>query len=152
MAYTPVMADRPATVEGYLASLPAERRGMVDTLRTAILANLPEGYEEGIQYGMISYYVPLSRYPDTYNGQPLSVASIANQKRYVSAYLHGCYLEAATRTWLVKAVKDRMGKIDMGKSCVRFRKPSDIPPDVVGEAIAKLDVEAFLRLYEASRA
>ena len=125
---------------------------MVDAIRDAILEHLPDGYEEGIQYGMISYFVPLSLYPDTYNGQPLSVASIANQKRYVSAYLHGCYMDERTRAWLVETVRERVGRIDMGKSCVRFRKREDIPADVIGEAVGMLDVEAFIRLYEASRA
>lgn len=91
------MTGTPKTVDAYLASLPDVRRAMVETLRAAILENLPPGYEEGIQYGMIGYYVPLARYPDTYNGQPLSVTGIANQKRHVSAYLHGCYMDASTR-------------------------------------------------------
>ena len=146
------MTEPPRTVDGYLAALPPERRDMVERIREAILANLPTGYEEGIQYGMISYYVPLDRYPDTYNGQPLSVASIANQKRYVSAYLHGCYMDERTRAWLVETVENRVGKIDMGKSCVRFRKREDIPADVIGEAVGMLDVDAFIELYEASRA
>ena len=146
------MSDPPPNVSAYLTSLPPERRAMVDAIRNAILEHLPDGYEEGIQYGMISYYVPLSRYPDTYNGQPLSVASIANQKRYVSAYLHGCYMDERARTWLVETVEERVGKIDMGKSCVRFRKREDIPADVIGEAVGMLDVDAFIELYEASRA
>jgi len=85
------MQSEATTVEQYLAEVPDDRRTTIDAVRRAILTNLPDGFVEGMQHGMIAYYVPLERYPDTYNGEPLGIASLANQKRHLSLYLMGIY-------------------------------------------------------------
>lgn len=90
------MHSKAATVQDYLASLPADTRKAIETVRQTILQNLPEGYEEMMEYGMIGYAVPLSRYPDTYNGQPLGIAALVARKNYNSVYLMGVYADKAT--------------------------------------------------------
>lgn len=145
------MQSAAKTVAEYLAELPPERRAMVEALRSAILRHLPEGYEETMQYGMISYVVPFSRYPKTYNNQPLAVASLASQKNYVSTYLMGIYGDAEAEAWLSEAFAAAGKRLRMGKSCVRFKKLDDIPADVVGQAVGLLSVADFVELYESSR-
>jgi hypothetical protein len=144
------MKSTAATVGAYLDELPAERRDAIEQVRATILEHLPDGYEEGMQFGMIGYYVPLDRYPDTYNGQPLTVAALANQKRYMALYLMAQY--GRGDGWLREEYAKRGLKLDMGKSCVRFRSLDELPLDVVGQVIAATPVEAFLRLYERARA
>jgi hypothetical protein len=139
------------SVEGYLASLPAERRAAIGAVRDAVLAQLPTGFEEVMQYGMISYVVPLRRYPGTYNGQPLAVASLANQKNHMALYLMGVYGDDDARQWLRERWTATGRKLDMGKSCVRFKRLDDVPLDLVGEAIARTSVEDFIARYERSR-
>lgn len=139
------------TVADYLAELAPERRGLVETLREAVRANLPAGYEERYQHGMISYVVPLDRYPRTYNGQPLVYISLAAQKNYVSLYLMGIYGSEGEREWFL-AEWERTGKrLDMGKSCVRFRKPEDVPLDLIGRAVGRVSVDDYLKVYEESQ-
>src|SRR4051794_30514445 len=117
------MGSDAKTVEEYLAGLPEERRTALQTLREVILANLPEGFQEGVDFGMVGYYVPLDTYPHTYNKHPLSYAALASQKNYMSIYLMNCYGEgeASFRAEWAKTGK----KLDMGKACVRFRKLED---------------------------
>jgi hypothetical protein len=138
------------TVDAYLDELPEDRREALQAVRAVILANLPEGYVEGMQYGMIGYYVPLERYPDTYNGQPLGVAALASQKRYMSLYLMAVYAEEDA-AWFRERWESTGRKLEMGKSCLRFRRLEDVPLEVVGEAIARTPVEDFLAAYERSR-
>ena len=145
------MKSDAATVEEYLAGLPEDRREALEAVRGVVLENLPEGYEECISSGMISYVVPLSRYPDTYNGQPLALASLASQKRHMALYLNNVYSDPETREWFVAAYAATGKRLDMGKSCVRFRRLDDFPLDVVAQAIARTSVDAFLSLYEAAR-
>jgi hypothetical protein len=139
------------TVDEYLASLPEDRRPAIETVREVVLENLPEGFEEQMQYGMISWVVPLARYPDTYNGQALAVASLANQKRYMSLYLQGVYGDQGSQDWLRERWAGTGLRLDMGKSCLRFRSLDDLALDVVGEAVARCPVDAFLAAYERSR-
>jgi len=139
------------TVDEYLASLPEDRRRAIETVRDVVLANLPEGFEEQMQYGMISWVVPLERYPDTYNGQALAVASLGNQKRYMSLYLVGVYGDEGSQDWLRKRWAETGLRLDMGKSCLRFRSIDDLALDVVGEAVARCPVDDFLAAYERSR-
>ncbi len=138
-----------ATVEDYLAELPAERRAVVAAVREVILKRLPPGYREGMSYGMISYEVPLERFPKTYNGKPLSYAALSAQKNHFAVYLTCVYAsperEAALRAAFAAAGK----KLDMGKACVRFRTLDDLPLDAIGDAVAAVPVEAFLAHYEA---
>lgn len=145
------MSTGVTTVQDYLAGLSDERREAVDAVRQVILDNLPNGFKEGIQYRMISYFVPLERYPDTYNRQPLAFASLASQKNFVSVYLHGLYSDAEATDWFVEEYKTTGKKLDMGKSCVRFKKLDDLPLDLIGEAVARDSVDDFIARYEASR-
>jgi len=138
-----------ASVEQYLASLPADRRDAIARVREVVNANLPAGYEEGIQFGMIGWYVPLARYPQTYNGQPLGVAALASQKNHMALYLMSVYGDPALETWFRKAFAAAGKKLDMGKSCVRFKQLDALPLAVIGETIAKVPVDAFLARYEA---
>jgi len=141
-----------STPETYIAELSPERREIITELRKVILDNLPEGYEEGMQYGMISYHIPLDRYPDTYNKQPLGVAALASQKNYLSLYLLGVCYDPATEEWFKDRFADSGKKLNMGKSCVRFKKLDDLPLEVIAEAVAHISPEELIKRYEASRA
>ena len=140
-----------ATAEAYLAELPDDRRFAIETVRQLVLEHLPSGFEEVMQYGMISYVVPLERYPDTYNRQALAVASLANQKRYMAIYLMGVYGEGGDE-WLRERWAAAGKTLDMGKSCIRFRRLDDLALDVIAEAIARTSVDDFVASYERSRA
>jgi Domain of unknown function (DU1801) len=138
------------TIERYLAELPDDRRPIVEAVRQVVLDHLPDGFEEVMQYGMISYVVPLERYPGTYNGQALAVASLASQKRHLSLYLMGAYGDEVTEAWLRERwPADK--KLDMGKSCLRFKRLEDLPLDLVGEVIGRTSVDDFIAIYERSR-
>jgi hypothetical protein len=140
------------TVDEYLDSLPPEREAALAAVRAVILANLPPGYQEGMQYGMIGYYVPLERYPVTYNKQPLGYAALASQKNYMSLYLSCVYGSDALKQQF-EAEYARAGKrLDMGKSCVRFKRLDDLPLDVIGRAIAAVPVDDYIAVYEQARA
>jgi hypothetical protein len=139
------------TVEEYLNKLPAERRAVIEQVRQVILDNLPPGYEESMNWGMISYEVPLERYPKTYNKKPLSYVALAAQKNYYSLYLMAAYSGSMQEDWLQEQF-DRAGKkLDMGKSCLHFRKLDDLPLDVIAEAVAMASVDDFIAQYEKSR-
>ena len=140
-----------ATVEEYLASLPDDRREAIGAVRRVVLENLPPGYEECMAFGMIAWVVPLSRYPDTYNKQPLALASLASQKRHLALYLNNVYSDEDTREWFTSTCAASGKRLDMGKSCVRFKRLDDLPLDVVGRAIARTSVDDFLAHYEAAR-
>jgi hypothetical protein len=139
------------TPDDYLAALPDDRRAALATVRRVVLDHLPDGFEEVVQYGMISYVVPLDRYPDTYNGQPLAVASLANQKRHMALYLMGVYGDDGAAAWLRERWASTGKKLDLGKSCLRFRRLDDLALDVVGEAIARTSLDDFVAAYERSR-
>ena len=144
------MVTSPATtVEEYLASLPADRQGPMRSVVAVVRANLPAGYAEGMQYGMIGWYVPLERLPETYNGQPLGLAGLASQKQYMSLYLNSVYGDKETEAWFRDRWAATGKRLDMGKSCVRFRRVEDLPLDVIGETIARADLDAFVGHYEA---
>lgn len=140
------------SIEGYLAALPDDRRKALEAVRATILENLPEGFEEVMNWGMVAYQVPLSRYPDTYNKQPLMLAALGSQKRHMAVYLSGIYADEEARERFEEAYRATGKRFDAGKSCVRFRKLDDLPLPVVGEAIAKFSVEDFIVTYEAGRA
>ena len=109
------------TVEEYLDELTDDRRATVEAVRDVVRANLPDGYEETVQFGMISYVVPLERYPKTYNRQALQYAALASQKNYVSLYLMNVYGNQETERWFLDSYKASGKRLDMGKSCVRFK-------------------------------
>jgi hypothetical protein len=141
-----------ATVDDYLAGLPADRADVVRAVRDVIVERLPSGYEETMNWGMISYEIPLERYPDTYNGQPLGVAALAAQKHHYSLYLNAAYTSPELLDQLRAAYVDAGIKFDMGKSCLRFHDLSGIDLDAVGDILASVPPERYIELYEASRA
>ena len=139
------------TVEEYLVQLPPERREAMAAVREVVLDNLPDGYEECMQFGMIGYVVPLSRRPDTYNKQPLAFAALASQKQYMALYLNNVYADPAASERFVAAYKASGKRLDMGKSCIRFKRIDDLPLDLIARTIAETTVDDFLSFYEASR-
>ena len=144
--------SKAATVEEYLAELPAERREVVSKVREIVKRNLPKGYNETMQWGMIFYGLPLSRYPKTYNGEPLGYVGLAAQKNYYALYLMGPYMDPEQGKLLESAFKRAGKKMDMGKSCLRFRKLDDLPLDAVGEIIASTPPERLIAHHEAAHA
>jgi uncharacterized protein YdhG (YjbR/CyaY superfamily) len=139
------------TVAEYLKSLPVERRAAIEAVRKVVRKSLPKGYREAMGYGMIVWAVPLGRYPDTYNGQPLCYAALAAQKSHCALYLMGVYQVPAQAAALKAAFKAEGRKADMGKSCIRFRTPEDLPLATIGKLVAGTSVDAFIAQYEASR-
>lgn len=145
------MKSGATTVEAYLEELPEERRQVVSTVRGAILESLPNGYVESMNWGMISYEIPLEDYPTTYNGKPLSYAALAAQKRHYALYLMNVYQDPRLEKKLVDGFEEAGKKLDMGKSCVRFRKLEDLPLDVIREIIASTKPSELIARYEKSR-
>lgn len=139
------------TPADYVASLPTDRRRQIAAVRTTIRRNLPRGYVEAMNWGMITYEVPLRRFPQTYNGQPLMYAALASQKNHMAVYLSGIYGSDALRQWFEDEYRARGLRMDIGKSCVRFKSIDQLPLDLIGEAIAAVPVEEFIAMYEASR-
>ena len=145
------MQSKAKSVEDYLSELDDTRRESISTVRNVVLENLPDGYEEMMLFGMITYAVPLSTFPDTYNKQPLMYAALASQKRHMALYLTNVYGDGSLEAWFRERYKATGKRLDMGKSCVRFRKLDDLPLDLVGETIAKTPIDEFLEIYRASR-
>jgi hypothetical protein len=144
-----MVSSAASTVQEYLDELPEDRRATVAAVRELVLANLPDGYEEVVQYGMLSYVVPLERSGETYNGQPLAYVSLASQKQKVSLYLMGVYSD---RESTFREEFEATGKrLDMGKSCVRFKALDDLPLDLIAEEVARMPVDAFVEQHQASR-
>lgn len=141
----------PATVEEYLAGLPEERRDVVAKMRSVVLANLPEGYRETFAWGMISYEIPLERYSDTYNKKPLCYVGLAAQKNYYALYLMGAYAKAGPAEALEDAFVRAGKKLDMGKSCLRFRRLEDVPLAAVGQIIAGLPPDEMIEYARSAR-
>lgn len=139
------------TVDEYLAELPEERRQALAKVRKMIKGNLPKGYREMMASGMISYGIPLETYPTTYNKQPLCYVALAAQKNYNALYLMGAYAkpgqEAAVKSAFAKAGK----KLDMGKSCIRFKQAEDLPLDELGKIIGRLPPDELIELVEEAR-
>ena len=135
-------------VTAYLAELPPERRMVVAAVREVVLANLPAGYRETVGWGMLSYGIPLERYPDTYNHQPLCYLALAAQKNHYALYLMAVYQDAKLEAELRGAFEQAGKKLDMGKSCIRFKKLEDLPLEAIGEMIASVPPETFIASYE----
>ncbi len=150
------------SVEAYLSSLPPERNAVIGAVRDLILENLDEDYEEGMQYGMIGYYVPHRVYPKGYHcdpKQPLPFAALASQKNYMSLYLMSVYCgsmgEGAAgehAEWFRQAWAKTGKKLDMGKSCIRFKKLEELPLEVIGEAVRRVPAATFIEFCESSLA
>lgn len=140
-----------ATVEEYLAELTTERRAVIEQVRQVILDNLPPGYQESMNWGMISYEVPLERYPKTYNKKPLGYLALAAQKNFYTLYLMAAYAGSMQEGWLQEQFAAAGKKLDMGKSCLHFRTLDDLPMDVIAEAIVMVGVDEFITQYKKSR-
>ena len=143
------MRSDSATVEEYLAKLPEERREALEAVRQVILQNLPEGYEEVTNWGMITYQVPLETYPDTYNKKPLMYAALAAQKNHMAVYLTAIYMDEDSRRDFEAAYRATGKRYDVGKSCVRFRRLADLPLELIGESIASVPVSEFVKRAKA---
>jgi hypothetical protein len=147
------MATKTATtVKEYLDSLPADRRKAIAKVRGVIRKHLPKGYEERMNYGLISYQVPLKTLADTYNGQPLCYAGLGAQKNHNALYLMCAYGDAKQRKELEAAFKKAGKKLDMGKSCMRFKEAEDLPLPAIGKLIASVPTDKYIDSYRASRA
>ncbi|MCG8586778.1 MAG: DUF1801 domain-containing protein [Pirellulales bacterium] len=146
-----MVQSKATTVAQYLRELPADRRKVIKAVRAMILESLPNGYTEAMNWGMISYEVPLATYPDTYNGQPLMFAALASQKNYISLYLMCCYADSEQEAELKKAFADADKKLKMGKSCIRFKTVEDLPLEALGKIIGDVPVDAFVKIYEERR-
>ena len=142
------MQSKANTVKQYLNELPNDRKKAISIVRQTILENLPEGYDEVMNWGMITYEVPLETYPNTYNGKPLMYAALVSQKNHMAVYLMGCYMVAEVRNEFEKAYKKSGKQFDAGKSCIRFKKIDDLPLDLLGKTIASMDVNEFIELVE----
>ncbi len=140
------------TPEAYLAELPEERRKVISQLRDLVRKNIPKGYVESMSSGMLSWEIPLKKYPNTYNGKPLAYVALAAQKNGYSLYLMGAYGELGQAEELRKAFEKAGKKLDMGKSCVRFRKPEDLELNAIAKAIANIPPDRYIEIYEAARA
>ena len=147
----PTTTSKLATVRAYVKGLPPERRAAIGAVRKVIVANLPAGYKESIGWGMIVYCIPLKSYANTYNGQPLAIACLGAQKNYNSLYLMGAYGSPKHRKALEDGFRKAGKKLNMGKSCVRFKTVEDLPLDVIAEVIAAIPADKYIELYEASR-
>lgn len=160
------MQSKAATVEGYLAELPPDRRAAISAVRQVILKNLDKQYAEGMQYGMIGYFVPHSVYPAGYHcdpKQPLPFIGLASQKSHMSVYLMGLYCGCGDPAaagadgltdharWFQGAWTKAGKKLDMGKACVRFKKLEDVAMDVLGEAVKRMPAKIYIERYDTIR-
>jgi hypothetical protein len=142
--------DQPSA-DDYVEALSDDRKAALNAVRTAILENLPTGYEETVQHGMICYVIPQATYPVTYNKLPLMFAGLASQKNYMTVHLMNIYGNPADEEWFVERYKATGKKLNMGKSCVRFKTLDDLPLNLIGEAVARTPVASYIQLYEDSR-
>jgi len=144
--------SKPTTIKEYIASIPADRQAAFKKLQNTIKSNLPKGFKETLSYGMLGWVVPLKTYPDGYHCDPklpLPFANLANQKNFIAVYHSGMYADKKIYEWFVEEYpKHCKYKIDMGKSCVRFKKLDDIPYDLISELMRKFTVDEWINLYE----
>lgn len=148
------MQSKATTAADYLKELPEDRRAAISKVRDVIRKNLPKGYEENMNYGMISYSVPHKLYPPGYHCNPklgLPFASLASQKNYMSVYLMTMYAGGAVGEYMREQFEKRGKQLDLGKCCIRFKKLEDLPLDVLGEAVRKVSVAEYIQIYENSR-
>jgi hypothetical protein len=146
-----MVQSKATTVEDYLEELEPDRRETIEQIRKLILEHLPDGYQEAMNWGMISYEVPLEVYPDTYNGKPLGYIGLAAQKRYYALYLMTVYQDSEQARKLGEAFESAGKSMDLGKSCLRFRRLEDISLDAIADLIASTSPEQFVAMYEKTR-
>jgi hypothetical protein len=146
------MQSKATTVDAYIAELPEDRQKAITELRKVIKKNLPKGFKEEMNYGMIGYVVPHSKYPAGYHCNPklpLPFLNIASQKNFIAVYHMGMYANPQLLKWFTEAhAKASPKKLDMGKSCMRYKKPEDIPYKLIGELATKVTPEQWIALYE----
>lgn len=140
-----------ATVTEYLQALPDDRRKEIAKVRSVIRKHLPRGYEEAMNYGLITYQVPLRKYPDTYNGQPLCYAALAAQKNFNSLYLMRPYGDPAQLRELKDSFAKAGKKLDMGKSCIHFKTAEDLPLPAIGKLVASTSPQRWIATARAAR-
>lgn len=149
------MQSNAETPKEYLDSLPEERKKPMNELRKQVLKNLPKGFEEGMLYGMLGYYVPHSLYPAGYHvtpESPLPFINIASQKNFIAVYHMGLYADKELLNWFTKEyAKLVKTKLDMGKSCIRFKRPDQIPYELIGALASKMTAKEWIALYEKGR-
>lgn len=142
----------PDDVATYLASTPERWRQMLADVFDTLAGAVPDGYELGMHWGMPTWVVPLARFPRTYNGQPLAYVSVGAQKNHVAVYLMGVYSVPDEAEAFREAWKARTGRVDMGRSCLRLKKPADVDHDLLARTVAGMSVERFLETYERVQA
>lgn len=146
------MQSKATSVDEYIQQLPEDRKEAIEKLRNVILKNIPVGFSEGMGYGMMGYSVPHTIYPSGYHCDPklpLPFAGIASQKNFIAFYHMGIYLNPTLLDWFVNEYpKHSLAKLDMGKSCIRFKKLDQIPYDLIGELMSKMTVKEWIELYE----
>lgn len=148
------MPSKATTPEAYLAELPDDRKAIMTAMRNALLKNLPKGFEEVMSYGMLGYVVPHTTYPAGYHcdpKQPLPFISLASQKNFIALYHMGIYASPELMSWFTAEwARVSKKKLDMGKSCIRFKKPEDVPLPLIGELAKKMTAKAWIALYEGN--
>lgn len=146
------MQSKATTVDAYIQEIPEERKAVIEALRKIVKKSLPKGFEEQMNYGMIGYVVPHTIYPKGYHckpSDPLPFMNIASQKNFIAIYHMGMYADPSLLKWFTDAyAKQVKGKLDMGKSCMRFKKPDQIPVDLIGELASKMSPEQWIQVYE----
>lgn len=147
------MQSKAQSVDTYMSELPEERKAPMQRLREVFKANLPEGFNEEMNYGMIGYVVPHSIYPKGYHCSPelpLPFVNIASQKNFIAVYHMGIYSDEKLLNWFVEEFpKHSKAKLDMGKSCIRFKKMDQIPYDLIGELLTKMSVNQWIERYDS---
>ena len=146
-----MVQSKAKTVKEYLDELPADRREVVSKVRAVVRKHLPKGYQETMNWGGICYEIPLKRYPDTYNKQPLAYAGLGAQKNYYALHLLGVYFDPKRLTLLKAGFKKAGKKLNMGKSCVRFKRVDDLPLETIGKVVASMTPAQYIRIFEATR-
>ncbi len=147
------MQSKAATVKEYIASLPEDRRKELEAVRKVILKNLDKGFEEGMQYGMIGYFVPHRLFPAGYHCDPrqaLPFAGLASQKGHLSLYLMCIYGASDLKDWFVSAWAESGKRLDMGKACIRFKRADDLALDVIGQAVKRVTLKKYVDRYVAN--
>lgn len=146
------MTSKATTPEQYIKELPADRKEAITQLRNTVLKNLPKGFKETVSYGMLGYVVPHEIYPAGYHCDPklpLPFANIASQKNFIAFYHMGVYAIPELLKWFTaEYAKHSPAKLDMGKSCIRFKKPEHIPYKLIGELVKKVSVKDWIKIYE----
>jgi uncharacterized protein YdhG (YjbR/CyaY superfamily) len=146
-----MVSSKETTPAAYLASLPAERRKVITAVRGVIRKHLPKGYVESMSWGMLAYEIPLGRYPDTYNKQPLMYLALAAQKNNYALYLTSVSSNKPLMAKLAAAYKAAGQKLDMGKGCLRFKTLEELPLDIIAEMVASTSVEQRIAASEAAQ-